>query len=165
MQGSTPLTHAAPLPHCPPPRVAGLNSSTAPVYIVDGLAAANASAGELRHHRDVKITGFAAKVHALCYVARHREVLLLDADSMPLLHPDTLFSSPQYVAHGSLFWPDFWHSAWIKPEMYLQHGIRPPWEGDREHRLADSGQVLLDRWGLAGGWGLLPEHAGSMELL
>ncbi len=129
------------------------------MYIVDGLAAANASASELRHHRDVKIGGFAAKVHALCYVARHREVLLLDADSMPLMHPDELFASDQYAAHGNLFWPDFWHSAWVKPEMYTQHGIRPPWEGDSEHRLVDSGQVLVDRWvaaqlGVQRAWGL-----------
>ena len=30
---------------------------------------------------------------------------MLDADSMPLVHPDELFASKAFVRHGNLFWP------------------------------------------------------------
>ena len=43
----------------------GLNSSAAPVYLTDGLAAAEAKSPALGHHRKAQaITGFAAKVGA-----------------------------------------------------------------------------------------------------
>jgi hypothetical protein len=43
-------------------------------------------------------------VFALCYVARFQHVLLLDADSMPLVRPELLFKERQYQHAGSLFW-------------------------------------------------------------
>lgn len=48
------------------------------------------------------------------------EVLLLDADSVPLVQPEELFETPAYVATGSLFTPDYWwvgsaraHTCWV----------------------------------------------------
>ena len=35
------------------------------------------------------------------------QVLLLDADSQPLVNPESLFELPAYRMHGSQFWPDF----------------------------------------------------------
>lgn len=41
---------------------------------------------------------------------------------------------------------DFWHSAWVDVSIYKRFGMAtPPWEGDASHRMAESGQVLLDR--------------------
>ncbi|OLP96797.1 Alpha-1,2-mannosyltransferase MNN23 [Symbiodinium microadriaticum] len=35
------------------------------------------------------------------------EILLLDADNLPLSSPDALFSEPLYREHGAVFWKDF----------------------------------------------------------
>ncbi len=56
------------------------------------------------------------------------QVLLLDADSMPLRDPTHLFQAAAFVEHGSLFWPDFWHNAWVKPQLYKEFGMTVPWE-------------------------------------
>lgn len=39
--------------------------------------------------------------------SRFREVLLLDADNIPILDPDVLFESSAYKSTGALFWPDY----------------------------------------------------------
>jgi hypothetical protein len=36
-----------------------------------------------------------------------REVLLLDADNVPLVDPEFLFETPQFRQEGAIFWPDF----------------------------------------------------------
>lgn len=71
--------------------------------------------------------------------SRFREVLLLDADNVPLRDPTFLFSEPDYLATGALFWPDFGrfhaqHPAW--PLL----GIAPLDEPEQE-----SGQLVVDR--------------------
>jgi alpha 1,2-mannosyltransferase len=45
--------------------------------------------------------------------SRFREVLLLDADIVPVADPTFLFDSPQLAEHGAIFWPD---PASIGPE-------------------------------------------------
>lgn len=35
------------------------------------------------------------------------QMLFLDADCLPLVDPAVLFEDPEYVKHGSLFWPDY----------------------------------------------------------
>ncbi len=35
------------------------------------------------------------------------QILFLDADSQPLVHPETLFDQSAYIEHGSFFWPDY----------------------------------------------------------
>jgi alpha 1,2-mannosyltransferase len=53
------------------------------------------------------------------------ETLLLDADNFVVRDPTYLFDDPEYLEHGSLFWPDIrkvpahariWHAAGIKPD-------------------------------------------------
>ena len=41
----------------------------------------------------------------MCLYAYVPQVILLDADNMPLNCPDRLFDTEQYKAHGNLFWP------------------------------------------------------------
>lgn len=43
---------------------------------------------------------------AAAYLAPFQEVLYLDADSAPLVPPESLFTLPEYVKSGSMFWPD-----------------------------------------------------------
>ncbi|KIZ03103.1 hypothetical protein MNEG_4853 [Monoraphidium neglectum] len=114
-------------------------SGSGPVYITDGLdpkIAARVGA----HHRKVAPESFASKVYALAFV------LLLDADNLPLACPDYLFSTTEFQEHGSLFWPDWWHNAWVNPSIYSRFGMpKAPWDGNPSHRLAESGQLMLDR--------------------
>lgn len=108
---------------------------------------ANASADNLfhhRHHSEVKLAGYPGKVFALCCVSRYRHVLLLDADNMPLLLPAELFSLPEYLAKGNLFWGDFGVNP-VGQAVYSAHGLKGPWEGPGQYRQAESGQILLDR--------------------
>ncbi len=98
------------------------------------------------HHRSSNLKGFALKAFALAFVTTFRQVLLLDADNMPLVDPGPLFSDPSFKAAGNLFWPDYWYNAWIDTGMYSMFGFAVPWEGNSQHHTTESGQLLLDRY-------------------
>ncbi|KAI8468862.1 MAG: mannosyltransferase putative-domain-containing protein [Monoraphidium minutum] len=122
--------------------VASLLEKEDAVRLIDGAAARLPGPP----HPDMKLTGgFHAKAFALCYVTSFQQVVMLDADSMPVADPGLLFDSPQFKEHGSLVWADFWTREWMKPEAYTMFGLMPPWEGDKSWREAESGQLLLDR--------------------
>jgi hypothetical protein len=53
----------------------------------------------------VELGGFELKSFALLNCA-FREVVLMDADNVPLIDPEELFSQPAYVESGAVFWPD-----------------------------------------------------------
>lgn len=53
---------------------------------------------------------FLMKPLAIMY-SSFREVLFLDADNNCLKDPTYLFSDPNYLIHGSLFWPDYWDTC------------------------------------------------------
>lgn len=102
-------------------------------------------ADSLKGTADPKSYGYVAKVAAL-YVAPFREVLLLDADSLPLLDPATLFDLAPYKEHGGIFWPDFWEE---RPEIWDVLGMvgADPWSaaGPDPFRQNESGQIVIDR--------------------
>ena len=73
-------------------------------------------------------------------------MLYLDADSAPLVSPDSLFDLKEYKDHGSLFWPD---TMCQRPSLFnelVDMGLimeesapkRQEWE-------SETGQWLLDR--------------------
>eukprot|EP00775_Hariotina_reticulata_P001016 gene1016-1349_t len=70
---------------------------------------------------------------------------------MPLVDPALLFESRPFKRSGNLFWPDLWHSAWVNATIYdIIAGMeKPPWHNNQQHRLVDSGQLLIDRLKLA----------------
>ena len=51
-----------------------------------------------------RLGGWELKAYALLH-SRFREVLLLDADNVPVRNPEYLFDTPDYTAAGTLFWP------------------------------------------------------------
>ena len=55
------------------------------------------------HHKQANIRGFALKAFAL-YATSFTEVILLDADNLPVLDPSLLLEAPEYKLHGSMFW-------------------------------------------------------------
>lgn len=55
------------------------------------------------HHKPADIEGYALKAFAL-YATSFTEVILLDADNLPVMNPALLFESPEYKLYGSMFW-------------------------------------------------------------
>jgi hypothetical protein len=68
-----------------------------------------------------------------------REVLLLDADNLPVTDPAVLFDRPEYKETGALFWPDVLDIAATNP-IWAECGLpveqRPSWE---------TGQAVIDK--------------------
>lgn len=65
------------------------------------------------------------------------QVLFLDADAYPVRDPSFLFDHPEYLRHGSIFWPD---------QRRLK---RPVWESlgvpFRDEPELESGQIVIDK--------------------
>jgi hypothetical protein len=70
-----------------------------------------------------------------------REVLLLDADQVPVSDPSPLFDDPDFSRTGALFWPDFWGASWA-PDAPAILGVPP---SALPSGSFESGQMLLDK--------------------
>lgn len=97
-------------------------------------------ANEVRKAHPVRTltNGWELKPFSLLYCS-FREVLLLDADNVPVVNPEFLFETPQYQHTGAVFWPDFGH---LKPSD-------PIWEicgvSYRDEPEWESGQIVVDK--------------------
>lgn len=82
--------------------------------------------------------GWELKAHALA-LSRFEQVLLLDADNVPVGDPSVLFDAPQLAETGALVWPDL-------PELSAEN---PIWElcgvGYRSEPSWESGQMVVDK--------------------
>jgi len=71
--------------------------------------------------------------------SRFKDVILIDADNVPVVNPDFLFKTPQYKELGAIFWPDFGH---LKPSdpiwdiCGVEFRDEPEWE---------SGQIVVNK--------------------
>jgi hypothetical protein len=92
---------------------------------------------ELREVRGYEGHPWTAKTDAVLQ-AGARHVLFLDADVLPLVHPDRLLEVEGYRATGALFWRDFKAAAPDRP-LWAYCGVspRPEWE-------MEAGQILID---------------------
>lgn len=88
--------------------------------------------------------GYKLKIYSI-FVAPFRELIYLDADSVPLQDPEALFDTDTYAEHGNIFWNDFWDEP--VPLWELLHlGTADPWRTATTYPLeAESGQVVIDR--------------------
>lgn len=65
-----------------------------------------------------------------------RHVLLLDADSVPLINPESLFDSEQYRESGAIFWPDAPNPEYPSiPQCFGIEGYSP----------IEAGQLMVDK--------------------
>lgn len=105
------------------------------------------------HHKPANIRGYALKAFAL-YATSFTEVILLDADNLPVLNPALLFDTPEYQLHGNMFWPDLFalplsRVSGIQAQAYHLLGWSEPWApsaiGNSSFMFAESGQFLLNR--------------------
>jgi hypothetical protein len=85
-----------------------------------------------------RLGGWELKPYALMH-SRFSEVLLLDADNVPVKDPVFLFDCAEYRGTGALFWPDI---VRIAPD-------NPIWEisglGYRKAPSFESGQMVIDK--------------------
>ena len=89
--------------------------------------------------------GWESKLFALQW-SRFEEVLLLDADNMPVRDPAFLFDEPEYQRHGAVFWPgptpdELWYT--VRRDSWKAFGI--PDEEYRQECEHETGQVLVDK--------------------
>lgn len=68
-----------------------------------------------------------------------KEILILDADNIPIRNPAYLFDSPEFQSTGALFWPDYWTTSLQNP-IWDVIGKAPVTEWEQE-----SGQLLIDK--------------------
>ena len=80
------------------------------------------------------------------------QVILVEADSLPLRDPEELFETAVFKQHGSLFWPGHWNGlkgdrpGYLDPAAYNLFGLQRPWESDSEvFATAETGQLLINR--------------------
>ena len=96
------------------------------------------SEGERDGVRGPRLHGWSLKPFAILHCP-FQEVLLLDADNVPVVNPEFLFDSPQFTAKGAIFWPDFgrlgpWRAIW--KICGVKYRDEPEFE---------SGQILVDK--------------------
>lgn len=73
------------------------------------------------------------------------QVLLLDADNIPVVSPDFLFDTSEFQQTGAIFWPDFGHlkqSSPIWDICGISYRDEPEWE---------AGQIVIDKMKCRGG--------------
>ena len=73
------------------------------------------------------------------------EFLLLDADSMPVQNPDSLFESDIYNEYGAILWPDKWTSVTSPWLPYLVGLSDEPSDVLFGLRTVESGQLIWDK--------------------
>jgi hypothetical protein len=91
-----------------------------------------------KEHPARTLGGWELKSYAIVN-SRFREVILLDADNVPVVDPSFLFDSPQYAETGALFWPDVEHIA-ADNEIWSICGI-----SYRPGAAVEAGQLVLDK--------------------
>jgi hypothetical protein len=82
--------------------------------------------------------GWELKPFALLH-SRFREILLLDADNVPVVDPALLFDRPEFTETGAVFWPDLVRLARDNP-MWSIAGIL-----FRDMPSVESGQMVVDK--------------------
>src|ERR1051325_2780671 len=87
-----------------------------------------------------RLGGWQLKPYALLH-SPFREVLLLDADNVPVVNPEFLFDTPQFRRAGAVFWPDYHYREGAKAAaIWKSCGLRQPRELEFE-----AGQILVDK--------------------
>jgi alpha 1,2-mannosyltransferase len=127
-------------------RNAEMNADPNAMKPLTALAADNETSTISFHEiTDWHAAGYGTKVFAI-YNSFFERILFLDADNVPTRDPTFLFSSPEFVENGAVFWPDFWHPGRtifnIHAQSLLWELIDMPFINMFEQ---ESGQILIDR--------------------
>jgi hypothetical protein len=97
------------------------------------------NAQEVQRRHPMRIAGgWECKPYALVH-SPFKEVILLDADNVPLIDPATLLSWPEYRATGAVFWPDL---GSLGREREIWEICRVAYRDEPE---VESGQIVVDK--------------------
>ena len=84
------------------------------------------------------LNGWELKPYSIVY-SPFKEVLLLDADNLPLIDPELLFECKEYQTTGAVFWPDYGRlTRWS--EIWRICGVR-----FRDEPEFETGQILVHK--------------------
>lgn len=84
------------------------------------------------------LNGWEVKPYAILH-SPFREVILLDADNVPLYDPAFLLETPEFAEHGAIFWPDFGRLGRERPIWKIC-------EVDyRDEPEFETGQIVIDK--------------------
>jgi hypothetical protein len=126
----------------------------------EGVEVVDAEAVLARHPR--RVAGpWPLKPYAIAHT-RFREVLYLDADTIPLVDPEQAFAWQPYCDNGLLLWPDLVDLKAINP-IWARLGLEP---ADRIS--IDSGVLLVDKvraWDILDLTMALNEHSEELYRL
>jgi hypothetical protein len=94
---------------------------------------------EVRHRHPTRtIGGWECKPYAILH-SPFKDVILLDADNVPLVDPAVLLASPQYHETGAVFWPDVQRRS---PQHPLWAVCRVSYRDEPEF---ETGQIVVDK--------------------
>lgn len=91
-------------------------------------------------HPHSNLRGWQLKPYAMLH-SRFREILLLDADNVPVSDPTFLFDEPEYQSAGAIFWPDSPNTP-TPPQSIQWKVFGVDYRADSPQ---ESGQVLVDK--------------------
>ncbi len=91
-----------------------------------------------KRHQAERLGGWELKPYAVMH-SRFREVLLLDADNVPVRNPGFLFDRSEYRDTGALFWPDIVRLSQDN-EVWAISGL-----SYRDGASVESGQMVIDK--------------------
>ena len=91
-----------------------------------------------KRHPVERLGGWELKPYAVMH-SRFREVLLLDADNVPVRDPGFLFDRPEFRDAGTVFWPDTVRLS-VDNDIWAVSGLRY-----RDAPSVESGQMVLDK--------------------
>ncbi|MEK7675654.1 MAG: glycosyltransferase family 9 protein [Verrucomicrobiota bacterium] len=107
--------------------------------LVQPLNVACIDAIEVRkRHPARRLNGWELKPYAMLH-SPFKEVLLLDADNVPLVDPEFLFETAQFQQTGAIFWPDYGR---LGPERSIWSICGVAYRNEPE---VESGQIVLDK--------------------
>jgi hypothetical protein len=107
--------------------------------LADRLGVKCVDAHEVRKEHPVRrLGGWELKCYAILH-SRFREVLLLDADNVPVVNPNFLFDTTEYRKTGAIFWPDI---GSLGPERDIWKIVGVPYNPAPDF---ESGQIVVDK--------------------
>ena len=107
--------------------------------LADRLKVKCVDAHEVRkEHPARRLGGWELKCYAILH-SRFREVLLMDADNVPVVDPTFLFQTREYQETGAIFWPDI---GSLGPEKDIWKITGVPYNPQPDF---ESGQIVVDK--------------------
>lgn len=110
------------------------------------LAKEGVACRRLRDYMDTELLehGYQLKISAILF-SSFEQILFLDADNLPVVNPDVIFTSNSFTDTGVVMWPDYWKHSGSPTLPYIVGLSDGPSEVLREDQTAESGQLVWDK--------------------